>query len=173
MMNFATASADDLFDYAAHWEDPLHGVASEALTWLFVEAFPLEATSTPAAEWRRWFKEENEMADVPDHWAGMLDVVGTDRCDPLVIGLVAQPDGADVNLWDGSHRTGAACTVGLNCLPAVLGIPADLTWAQVPPALKNSIPVHDALVSVMGLEPMAVVAPSAESDIRQARRARP
>lgn len=166
-MNFEKATSADLFDYAANWEDQVHGEDPEDLAWVFVDVFPLDALDSSASDWARWFAQENEEADVPDYWMGLMDVVGTSRMDPLVIGLFNDPAGVVVNVWDGSHRVGAACTAGLSHLPVVLGVPRDLTWGQVPAALRRSIPAHDAIAQVLGPAPELA---SAEPAPRRRRR---
>jgi hypothetical protein len=160
MMNFAQATPDALFDYAANWEDQVHREDPEDLTWVFVDAFPLNALDSSPSDWADWFARENEEADLPGYWSGLKEVVGTDRMDPLVIGLVNVPQGCIVNIWDGSHRVGAASAAGLTHLPVVLGVPPGLAWAQVPRALRTSIPAADAIAQVLGPEPELVPAPA-------------
>lgn len=78
--------------------------------------------------------------------------------DPLVIGLVCAPEGVMVNVWDGSHRTGTAATLGLTHLPVVLGVPPNMTWDQVPAALKQTPAMRAVIVQALGPEPATEVA---------------
>lgn len=157
MMDFAHAPADELKAYAENWEDQLFNTDPGSLQWVFLPAYPVQAVDNPGDSWVDWFREENRHADIIDYWASLCDKVhhGLGAVDPIVVGLILlDPTGeATPNIWDGSHRVGAAFTAGCTHLPAVLGIPFGASWRHVPAALREDPACRKALATILGPEP--------------------
>lgn len=142
--DWSTLSMPDLADHAGQWEDQLTDTQPEDYRWVFVDRLPVAAAGT-RDDWKTFWQQENFHSDIPDYWVHLLEPVADGTIDPLIGTLQVGDQGhVFLNVWDGSHRLGAAATVGCDCVPMVLGIPSSMTLDQVPAELRN-------LPAVMGL----------------------
>lgn len=105
------------------WDRGHPGFANAgALTWRFVEAFPVWAIHG-RDDWERWYAGEKASADEgqdsPRSFAELeRRLIAREGIEPIV--LAESLDGR-CYLWDGCHRTAAARLLGVEALPAIVG----------------------------------------------------
>lgn len=144
----SNTTPEELLAYASAQEDMLLGSLPEEHRWVLVEEFPVSLCG-PAASWRRFWREENEVH--PGVWGeGLIEAVASGALDdqPLVIALAGETGKASVNVWDVNHRLAAAIIAGRRHLPVVVGVSLDMSDTLIPARLRASLstpPNHSIL----------------------------
>lgn len=132
--------------YAAAQEDQITGADPEAHTWLFVPALSLDAVGGPARWQTFWDEVQTECRERGvAFWDELPTAVIAGQVPPIVVALVVdgnESEEAWPNVWDGQHRLGAAAISEVPTVAAVIGLPKELTWAQVPAAWRALAPVQ-------------------------------
>jgi hypothetical protein len=98
---------------------------AERFAWKYVPEYPISKFGT-AKEWKEYFKGELEGVD--GQWEELLnEYVRDTSIAPVVVVQVNN----QAYLWDGSHRVGAAATVGLKHIAAIVGYPVyEVEWTD-------------------------------------------